>query len=100
MPAELLAFGLAAALAAEPAAPAEGREPPVALLEFLGTWTTDEGRWIDPEVLDAMPEAGGSDTPEASGAAPRPAPGEEPTAKGGAEDGQKAGDDNGHDAHD
>jgi hypothetical protein len=91
VPADLLAFGLAAALAAEPAGPADpGDGPPVALLEFLGTWTTDEGRWIDPEALDAMPNpAGGGepDAPEDRDTASK-APQEKPTAKGGAEDGK------------
>jgi hypothetical protein len=54
VPADLLAFGLAAALAAEPAAPADA--PPVALIEFLGLWTTEDGQWIDPEALDALPD--------------------------------------------
>jgi hypothetical protein len=54
VPADLLAFGLAAALAAEPAPPADA--PPVALIEFLGLWTTEDGRWIDPEALDALPD--------------------------------------------
>lgn len=82
MPADLLAFALATALAAEPDAPPE--TPPVALLEFLGLWTTEEGRWIDPEVLDALPEP----DPKADGAstAPPEPRQEDPTAKGGAED--------------
>jgi len=76
VPADLLAFGLAAALATEPAAPPE--EPPVALLEFLGLWTTEEGQWIDPEVLDALPE------PDDKAAAPAPPPEtEKGSAKGG-----------------
>jgi len=82
VPADLLAFGLAAALAAEPAAPAD--VPPVALLEFIGLWTTDDGKWIDPEVLDALPE------PDRKAAGPPPAPPkapEDPAAQGGAASG-------------
>jgi len=87
VPADLLAFGLAAALAAEPAGSTDpGDGPPVALLEFLGTWTTDEGRWIDPEALDAMPDPGDGGKPDAPKDRDAAAPDEKPTAKGGAED--------------
>jgi hypothetical protein len=82
VPADLLAFALATALAAEPATPPE--EPPVALLEFLGLWITDEGTWIDPEILDALPEPEG----EAKGASPAPptAPDDHTAAQGRAEE--------------
>jgi hypothetical protein len=79
MPADLLAFGLAVALAAEPPAPKE--EPPVALIEFLGLWITEDGKWIDPEALDALPDAAppgareaAPDAPKAPEAAPAPHP--------------------------
>lgn len=80
MPADLLALGLAAALAAEPVPGAE-EAPPVALLEFLGMWTTDDGVWVDPEVLDSLPEmdeapaAGGKPGGEDPPAAPAPSAG-------------------------
>lgn len=95
MPADLLAFGLAVALAAEPAAPAD--EPPMALIEFLGLWITDDGHWIDPEVLDALPEpppdaATGQDAPAAPAGRDAPvgppkAPKESHPEAGGAGDG-------------
>ena len=76
MPVDLLAFGLAVALAAGPPRGSDdGVEgaPPVALLEFLGLWTTDDGRWVDPELLDALPDEameGGMPAPEAPGTEP------------------------------
>ena len=29
-----------------------GQAPSMALLEFLGEWETEEGEWIDPELLE------------------------------------------------
>jgi len=85
VPADLLAFGLVAALAAEPAAPAhDPDDPPVALIEFLGLWTTEDGQWIDPEALDALPDTP-SEAPDAGAATPPPeAPKGHPAGEAGA----------------
>jgi hypothetical protein len=44
-----------AAGGARPEAPPPESPPSVELLEFLGAWETDEGRWIDPMLFDPMP---------------------------------------------
>ncbi len=47
-------------LGAGPALAEESQSPPLALLEYLGEWEDQEGRWIEPQLLElAMP--GGSD---------------------------------------
>jgi hypothetical protein len=98
VPADLLALGLAAALAAEPAAPADA--PPVALIEFLGLWTTEDGQWIDPEALDALPDEP-ADAPEAGAGAPAASPDAPkdhlPEAEGAGNEGAKDGGENDHD---
>lgn len=96
MPADLLAFGLAVALAAEPAGGSvedAAGPPPVALLEFLGLWTTDDGRWVDPEMLDALPER----DVEGGGAGSEAPPDDSPDAggDGGGTDEKGAEDDHG-----
>ncbi|MBL0714711.1 MAG: hypothetical protein JJV98_13535 [Desulfosarcina sp.] len=37
--------------------------PSIELLEFLGTWQTDDGEWVDPGILDdtILPEQESSD---------------------------------------
>ena len=47
----LMSQGLAAA---EPVVVAP---PPPELLEFLGSWETDDGRWLDPFELDDVRQA-------------------------------------------
>lgn len=32
----------------------EDTAPSMAFLEFLGEWETDEGEWIDPQILESM----------------------------------------------
>ncbi|NOX43492.1 MAG: hypothetical protein GXP19_07145 [Gammaproteobacteria bacterium] len=39
---------------------AEVEEPSIELLEFLADFETEDGRWIDPSVLEAMKETGWS----------------------------------------
>ena len=31
---------------------AQAEAPPLALLEFLGQWETDDGEWMDPQALE------------------------------------------------
>ena len=33
----------------------DSRGPSLELLEFLGSWETDDGEWIDPSELDDQP---------------------------------------------
>ena len=41
----------------------EQEKPSLELLEFLGEWETDSGKWIDPSAMDqiALPEQGSND---------------------------------------
>lgn len=44
-------MALAAAIAfAEPDSAEPALEPDLELLEFLGSWETDDGEWVDPSV--------------------------------------------------
>ena len=53
MPVELLSLGLFAALAlADPEIQAPGQEPDMILLEFLGSWETENGEWVDPMMWE------------------------------------------------
>jgi len=58
VPVELTAMILTTLLASGPA-PADAPEPE--LLEFLGTFETTEGKWLDPLILDEK----ASETPPA-----------------------------------
>jgi hypothetical protein len=51
MPVEALALLLSGVLAAATAAPPKDAPDPE-LLEFLGTYETAGGQWIDPQTLD------------------------------------------------
>lgn len=63
------------ALAASPTTAAEAMPPDPELIEFLGSFTTDDGEWIDPEALaaaeleepDTRPELHENAAPEVRG---------------------------------
>ena len=42
----------------------EQEKPSLELLEFLGEWETDSGKWIDPSTMDqiVLPEQGSKDS--------------------------------------
>lgn len=65
MPAELATMILTTLLAAGPA-PADLPEPE--LLEFLGSFETRDGQWLDPTILDEEP----ADTPPPASEEQRP----------------------------
>ena len=52
MPADTATMLLTAVLAAGTATPTEAQPPDAELLEFLGTFETADGKWLDPLVLD------------------------------------------------
>jgi len=54
-----LLLGMATVQADEPA-------PAPELLEFLGEWSTDDGGWLDPEVLLEARELDDNDNAEAT----------------------------------
>ena len=57
MPVDWLAMGLVATLTfAEPELVDPDLEGDLELLEFLGSWETDDGEWIDPTMLADEPE--------------------------------------------
>jgi len=51
MPADTATILLTAVLAAGTATPTEAEPPDAELLEFLGTFETTDGKWLDPLVL-------------------------------------------------
>ena len=57
MPVDWLVMGLVATMAfAEPELVDPDLESDLELLEFLGSWETDDGEWIDPTMLADEPE--------------------------------------------
>ncbi len=57
MPVDLLVMGFVATMAfAEPELVDPDLESDLELLEFLGSWETDDGEWIDPTMLADEPE--------------------------------------------
>ncbi|MBA5861595.1 MAG: hypothetical protein GDA65_02630 [Nitrospira sp. CR1.1] len=54
-PGLMLLFCLAVGIAE--AAPAPTEEPDAELLDFLGSWQAEEGRWIDPFTITDNPVA-------------------------------------------
>lgn len=56
MPAELAAWLLVAALAADVESPAD-EAPDAEMLEFLGAFETKDGQWLDPLALDTAEPA-------------------------------------------
>lgn len=68
MPVDWLVMTLVATMAfAQPEPVDPDREADLELLEFLGSWETDDGEWIDPTVLVDEPETDAPvDTQEAN----------------------------------
>jgi len=71
MPGKYMIFGLLLVLMANVAEAdsqkrdqQEQEKPSLELLEFLGEWETDSGKWIDPSAMDqiVLPEKGSKDS--------------------------------------
>ena len=55
MPAEWLVLCSLLGVGSARAATDDGQAPSAEMLEFLGTWETEAGQWIDPAQLPAQP---------------------------------------------